>query len=129
MKVYNLGKDITFIHHRCEDSTKLYLIIGSGKVRQLTIPRVRRTLTSLRHRAHKLDPRPQYYWKSETDCDHFHVECAVRYPNAWTAKKEIEDAWDNREGHLYFEKMSRADYRLYKNEVISRDIAARQAGY
>jgi len=129
MKVYNLGKDITFIYHPCEDSTKLYLITGSGKCRQLTIPRVRRTLTSLRHRAHKLDPRPQYYWKSETDCDHMHVEHAVRYPNGWTADKGINDAWDNREGSLHFEKITREEYYKYKHYSIQEDRAAEDAGY
>ncbi len=128
-KLYRLSKNVGFIRISCEEGTKLYFIIGSGKAKQLTVPRVSKVLHSLQKKVSKLDPRPQYYWRSERDCDHMHVECAQRFPNAWTAEKRIQDAWDNREGPLHFQKISRADYKLYKNEVISQDRAAEDAGY
>lgn len=129
MKIYNLSKNICFIYFPCDKSTKLYLIIGSGKVRQLTLPRAGAALRSLQKKAGALDPRPQYYWRSETDCDHMHVEFAERFPNAWTAKRQMEEAWDNREGFLHFEKITREEYYKYKDECISEDRAARDAGY
>jgi hypothetical protein len=58
-----------------------------------------------------------------------HVECAERFPNAWTAEKRMQKAWDNREGLLHFEKITREEYYKYKDEVISEDRAARDAGY
>ena len=129
MKVYRLSTNIQVIYAPCEESTKLYLIIGSGKIKQLTLPRVGRFLHSLQQKISRLNPSPQYYWRTESDCDQMYIERAERFPNAWTAEKRMQDAWENREGPLHFEKMSRADYKLYKNEVISQDRAAENAGY
>lgn len=129
MKVYSPTKNITFIHFPSEESTKLYLIIGSGRVRQLTLPRAGKVLHSLQRKVSKLDPRPQYYWRSESDCDHMHVEYAERFPNAWTAEKRMQDAWDNREGALHFDKLTREEYYEYRAEATSEDRAAQDAGY
>ena len=129
IKLYNLSKNICFIYFPCEENTKLYLIIGSGKVRQITLPRAGAVLCSLQQKVSRLDPRPQYYWRSESDCDHMHVEHAERFPNAWTAEKRMQKAWDNREGLLHFVKITREEYYKYKDEVISEDRAARDAGY
>lgn len=75
----------------------------------------------------KLTPWPVYFIMDSTDCDLCNVVRAVRYPNGWTASRRIEVEYENAEGPLYFERVSKAEYETFENSW--RDIAAEKAGY
>ena len=100
-----------------------------GKFADFRVPHPVQDIKDFVRGLRRFSPLTQYYWFSSTDCDHMHVEYAVKYPNGWTAEDSINNAYDNAEGPTSFYPMTRAEYEEYKNERVSDDIAARQAGY
>lgn len=71
--------------------------------------------------AHRLDPRPQYFWYSSTDCDHVHIEHTVSYKNGWAAHKAITAEYEQAEGPTSFSPLTKKEWREAAGIQVHRD--------
>jgi hypothetical protein len=65
--------------------------------------------------------REVHYWYSSTDCDHTHVEYAVKYSNIKEAREVMEEEYESCEGATYFNRISRAEFEECQSERVQRD--------
>lgn len=93
----------------------------------ITLPKLR--LGKFKEVWRTIQPYPIHFWYSATDCDLYHVEYAVKYPNGWTAVREINEAYEEAEGTVSFRYISKTHYEHVKSEHKEDDIAARMMNY
>ena len=77
----------------------------------------------------KNNPLPQYYWISERDCDYMLTEHATKFSNGRKAQRYKIHLYENREGPVYINQLTRDEYLEYQYVTIRDDIAARHANY
>ena len=68
--------------------------------------------------------REIYGWYSATDCDHYHVEYAIKYDNRKAWDDALYCLYDDAEGPTSLWRMTKQEYLDNVNERVSRDYVA-----